>query len=133
MFGFFGGAKKPLKGYKITAVDRKHKYGIAANSLKMLKDKASAKLKVRVILMLNHEFLMILFGLQIDDCRVYLAKDGTEIQDENYFETIEPQTLFIIASAETEVKTGMKIHYQFWINLDLRVFSIFIIRFSTDV
>lgn len=49
MFGLFGGSKKPLKGYKITTVDRKHKYGIAADSLKMLKDKASAKLKVRVI------------------------------------------------------------------------------------
>lgn len=49
MFGFFGGAKKPLKGYKITTVDRKHKYGVAADSLKMLKDKAFHKLKVRII------------------------------------------------------------------------------------
>lgn len=48
MFGLFGGVKKPLKGYKITAVDRKQKYGIAADSLKMLMDKASAKLKVKV-------------------------------------------------------------------------------------
>lgn len=48
---------------------------------------------------------------QIEDCRVYLAKDGTEIQDEAYFETIEPQTLFVIASAEVPVKTGnYKIH-----------------------
>lgn len=53
MFGLFGGSKKPLKGYKITTVDRKHKYGIAADSLKMLKDKASAKLKVRVISVRN--------------------------------------------------------------------------------
>lgn len=51
MFGLFGGAKKPLKGYKITTVERKQKYGIAANSLKMLKDKASDKFKVRVISM----------------------------------------------------------------------------------
>lgn len=43
---------------------------------------------------------------QIDNCRVYLAKDGTEIQDEAYFETIEPQTIFVIASADTPVKTG---------------------------
>lgn len=45
---------------------------------------------------------------QIDNCRVYLAKDGTEVQDEAYFETIEPQTLFIIAEADAHVKTGMK-------------------------
>lgn len=49
MFSFFGTAKKPLKGYKITTVERKQKYGIAADSLKMLKDKASAKLKVGVV------------------------------------------------------------------------------------
>lgn len=49
MFGFFGGAKKPLKGYKITTVERKQKYGVAADSLKMLKDKASNKLKVMVV------------------------------------------------------------------------------------
>lgn len=38
---------------------------------------------------------------------MYLAKDGTEIQDESYFETIEPQTLFVIAEADAQVKTGM--------------------------
>lgn len=48
MFGLFGGAKKPLKGYKITTVNRQQKYGIAADSLKMLKDKASAKFKVGI-------------------------------------------------------------------------------------
>lgn len=46
MFGLFGGAKRPLKGYKITTVNRQQKYGIAADSLKMLKDKASVKFKV---------------------------------------------------------------------------------------
>lgn len=54
MFGFFGSdisSKKSLKGYKITNVERQQKYGIAADSLKMLKDKASAKLKVRVIVL----------------------------------------------------------------------------------
>lgn len=48
------------------------------------------------------------FYLKIDDCRVYLAKDGTEVEDETYFETIEPQTLFVIASSNTQVKTGKK-------------------------
>lgn len=37
---------------------------------------------------------------------MYLAKDGTEIEDEIYFETIESQTLFVIASDAMPVKTG---------------------------
>lgn len=109
MFGLFGGAKKPLKGYKITTVNRQQKYGIAADSLKMLKDKASAKLKVSTLEDVFWPCFSILnmpISLQIDNCRVYLAKDGTEIQDETYFETIESQTLFVIASADTPVKTG---------------------------
>lgn len=118
MFGLFGGgggAKKPLKGYKVTTVNRQQKYGIAANSLQMLKDKASAKLKVSILNTIsdvsNRFILKFLISFsksipKIDNCRVYLAKDGTEIQDEAYFETIEPQTLFVIASADTPVKTG---------------------------
>lgn len=47
-----------------------------------------------------------MFNLQIDNCRVYLAKDGTEVEDETYFETIEPQTLFVITSTATHIKTG---------------------------
>lgn len=38
-----------LTGYKITNVDRTKKYGVAANSLKMLLEKASLKLSVREI------------------------------------------------------------------------------------
>lgn len=51
MFNFFSKTtKKPMKGYKITTVDRKQKYGVAADSLQMLIEKASVKLKVsRVI------------------------------------------------------------------------------------
>ena len=36
----------PLQGYKITNVDRSKKYGVAADSLRMLKTKASEKFKV---------------------------------------------------------------------------------------
>lgn len=39
-----------LKGYKVTNVERTKKYGIAANSLKMLKDKASKKFSVSFFL-----------------------------------------------------------------------------------
>lgn len=55
----------------------------------------------RMCLLFIHELF------QIKDCRVYLAKDGTEIQDEGYFETIEPQTLFVIASPSELIKTGL--------------------------
>lgn len=48
MFSFFKrSTTKEIKGYKITTVDRKRKYGIAADSLKMLKEKAEAKLQVK--------------------------------------------------------------------------------------
>lgn len=47
MFSFFNKTtKRTMKGYKITAIDRGQKYGVAADSLKMLIEKASAKLKV---------------------------------------------------------------------------------------
>lgn len=98
-----------MKGYKVTTIDRKQKYGIAADSLKSLINKASIKLKVKI----NKQSIFLLkihlniFSAQIKNCRVYLAKDGTEVQDENYFETIDAQTLFVIASASDEVKTGL--------------------------
>lgn len=47
MFSLFR-KSKPLKGYKITTIDRKQKYGVAADSLKMLKDKAANKLKAGI-------------------------------------------------------------------------------------
>lgn len=67
MFGLFGGVKKLLKGYKITAIDRKQKYGIAADSLKMLKDKASAKLKVKVVcnIKINIRYEMLFFSAKL--------------------------------------------------------------------
>lgn len=47
----FGKNKKPLKGFKVTSVDRSKKYGIAADSLEMLKHKASEKFKVSHLFM----------------------------------------------------------------------------------
>lgn len=35
-----------------------------------------------------------------------MAKDGTEVQDEGYFETIESQTLFVVAAPNAVVQTG---------------------------
>lgn len=42
----FGKNKNPLNGYKVTSIDRNKKCGIAADSLKMLKEKATQKFKV---------------------------------------------------------------------------------------
>lgn len=47
MFSFFKKSVNEMRGYKITTVDRKKKYGIAANSLKVLKQKAEDKLGVK--------------------------------------------------------------------------------------
>lgn len=47
-----------------------------------------------------------------------MAKDGTEVVDEDYFSTIPPQTVFVIAGRDDVVKTG---------NLRLYSFSPFII------
>lgn len=48
MFGglLFGKTKKQLKGFKVTSIDRNKKCGIAADSLKMLREKAAEKFKV---------------------------------------------------------------------------------------
>lgn len=47
MFSFFKKNANKMQGYKITTVDRKKKYGIAADSLKMLKQKAGNKFEVK--------------------------------------------------------------------------------------
>lgn len=65
-----------------------------------------------------------------------MAKDGTEVQDEMYFETIEPQTLFVIAAADVIVKTGENTVNQIEEGCDcvMKILSIFCLgRFSVDV
>lgn len=42
----------------------------------------------------------------MENARIYLAKDGTAVQDEEYFATLEAQSLFIIATDAKDVKTG---------------------------
>lgn len=37
-----------------------------------------------------------------------MAKDGTAVLDEDYFSTIAPQTLFIVATQQDKVQTGKK-------------------------
>ncbi|XP_058818974.1 DNA fragmentation factor subunit beta-like [Topomyia yanbarensis] len=82
----------PLIGYKITNIERSKKYGVAADSLRMLKTKASEKFK------LQH-------------CRVYLAQDGVEVLDEDYFSTLPAQILFVVAEKDIIVKTDFELMY----------------------
>lgn len=46
MFHLFERYTKSMKGYKITTKDRTKKFGVAANSLKILREKAANKFKV---------------------------------------------------------------------------------------
>ncbi|XP_013099804.1 DNA fragmentation factor subunit beta [Stomoxys calcitrans] len=78
--------ENPMKGYKITDNERSRKFGIGANSLQMLKAKAKLKFPIK-------------------DLRIYLASDGFEVIDEDYFTTLESQTLFIVAGADAIITT----------------------------
>ncbi|XP_023160692.2 DNA fragmentation factor subunit beta [Drosophila hydei] len=80
--------KAPAKmlGYKITDNERTRKYGIGANSLEMLLAKAQLK-----------------FPLQ--ELHVYLAIDGFEVSDDEYFNSLPAQTLFIVAGPDAVITT----------------------------
>ncbi|KAM7353409.1 DNA fragmentation factor-related protein 4 [Cochliomyia hominivorax] len=82
-----------IKGYKITDNERSRKYGIGANSLQMLKTKAKLKFPIK-------------------DLRIYLASDGYEVTDEDYFLTLEPQTLFIVAGPEAIITTDNDFEFE---------------------
>lgn len=89
MFNFLTKSKTetPIKGFKVTRnKDRTKKYGIASNSLEMLKKKVTAKFDLK-------RFILFL-------------ADGSQIDDEDYFQSIPAQTLIIVAEDGEEVKTG---------------------------
>ncbi|KAH8414990.1 hypothetical protein KR215_003127 [Drosophila sulfurigaster] len=75
-----------MQGYKITDNERTRKYGIGANSLEMLIRKALLK-----------------FPLQ--DLHIYLATDGFEVSDDEYFNSLPAQTLFIVAGPDAVITT----------------------------
>lgn len=76
-----------MKGYKVSLnSNRSKRYGIAANSLEMLKQKIISK-------------------LSLESFKLFLS-DGSLIDDEDYFQSIAAQSLIIIAENDEEVKTG---------------------------
>lgn len=90
MFSLFSNIKSETKGYKIADKSRSRKIGIAADSLKTLKQKASEK-------------------LNIPNCKLFLSSDGIEVDDESYFKTLPAQTLFIVAENNGDIKTDFDI------------------------
>ncbi|XP_050536991.1 DNA fragmentation factor subunit alpha-like [Daktulosphaira vitifoliae] len=70
------------KPYKIIDSRREHKIGVVANSLSELIIKAQQKLKIN------------------GPVKVVLEIDGTEIDENDYFETLEDNTLFMILKSE---------------------------------
>lgn len=89
MFQSFFSKKVQLKGYKVVKnSDRSRKYGIAANSLETLLNKAQVKLNI-----------------QIEKCYLFLP-DGSVVDTEDYFQSLPAQTLFVIANRNEEIKSG---------------------------
>ncbi|XP_059618944.1 DNA fragmentation factor subunit beta [Phlebotomus argentipes] len=93
MFGFLKRNQSSAKGYKISNVGRTKKYGIVVSSLRDLLKKASAK-------------------FQIEDCKCFLAQDGTLVEDEEYFKSLPAQTLFVIAGKHDNVKTDFELLFE---------------------
>lgn len=48
--------------------------------------------------------------LQIKDLRLYISTDGFEVSDDDYFQTLASQTLFIVAGPDEIITTGAYIH-----------------------
>lgn len=42
-------------------------------------------------------------------CRIYLSTDGTEVDDEEYFDTIPDQSLLVVAGPKEQVKTDFQL------------------------
>ncbi|KAH8403218.1 hypothetical protein KR222_007930 [Zaprionus bogoriensis] len=82
-----------MQGYKISDNDRTRKYGIGANSLQMLVQKAKLK-----------------FPLQ--QVHIYLATDGFEVSDDEYFHSLPAQTLFIVAGADAVITTDADFEFE---------------------
>ena len=72
------GQKRP---FKICNASRDGKKGIACSTLEELKRISS----VRFMLSAN--------------CRVFLESDGTEVDNEEYFQFVRPQTLFMVTES----------------------------------
>lgn len=72
-------------GYKVCNTQRTKRKGLTAGTLEELIEKGCDKLGI---------------SLSVSNCHVYLDSDGTEVDEEDYFKTLESQTVFMIATEE---------------------------------
>ncbi|CAK1546995.1 unnamed protein product [Leptosia nina] len=84
------------KGYKVTDVRREKKIGIAAESLQELIEKSCKKFG---------------FNVSCAECRLYVAEDGTLVDDDEYLKTLPPQTLFILLQKSEKMVTDFDYYY----------------------
>ncbi|XP_045448958.1 DNA fragmentation factor subunit beta [Melitaea cinxia] len=84
------------KGYKVTDVKRVKKIGVAAENLEELIDKSCKKLG---------------FNVSCAECRLYVAEDGTHVDDDDYLKTLPPQTLFILLKEKEKMVTDFDYYY----------------------
>ncbi|CAH1285284.1 unnamed protein product [Diabrotica balteata] len=84
------------KGFKVTDADRKTRVGIAVKNLEELKKKTIDKFKLKFS------------PGEID----FQTTDGTIIENEEYFQTLPPQTLLIWVKAGEKAATDAEILYK---------------------
>ena len=75
--------------FKVCNSDRTRTIGMVLQSLEELKDRAGNK-----------------FGLTPTTCRVFLEKDGTEIDSEEYFSFLDDQTKLMVVNDGEEWMAG---------------------------
>lgn len=46
------------------------------------------------------------FNVSSADCRLFVAEDGTLVDDDDYLRTLPPQTLFILLKSTEKMVTG---------------------------
>ncbi|XP_068632115.1 DNA fragmentation factor subunit beta [Battus philenor] len=84
------------KGYKVTDVKREKKIGVAAENLEELIEKSCQKLG---------------FNVSFAECRLFVAEDGTQVDDDDYLATLPPQTLFILLTRKQKMVTDFDYYY----------------------
>lgn len=85
-----------VKGFKVTDPERKQRFGIAVRNLDDLKRKTLDK-----------------FKLKIPENQIYFqTPDGTVIESNEYFQTLQPQTLLIWIKQGERADTDAEILYK---------------------
>lgn len=84
------------KGYKVTDVKREKKIGVAAENLKELIERSTKKLD---------------FSVSCAECRLFVAEDGTQVDDDEYLATLPSQTLFVLLKNREKMITDFDYYY----------------------